>query len=320
MVPRPELCIFVKQAGHFFSWERPHFAKWFDLVNQPSDRAVLLAFGPDVFDEAVEVPCRLRIANLFPGFGFNPVHNEPLRERVRMIAEQSYDLVLHNAGPLELALKGLTKILTYPLSVDAAIVGRPMFRTSLTSLLHASAIGYPQKDWERNQDIMRRTGLHWEVFPPRQSHDPGPPTPVQRALLRARGASPVRIKRRRPPQGYVKHKEVVRKYRQYDGFVHVARDIKDRLYIDGKYTATLIEAGLTGAILFWHDTFGLGNTLETVFELPLDEQAAAERILDIRASIDVPQHSRRTVEELRECSDPAASVRARANAILALLE
>jgi hypothetical protein len=119
------------------------------------------------------------------------------------------------------------------------------------------------------------------------------------------------------PYGYVDHKEVVKKYQRYDAFVHVASDIKNpQDGIDGKYTAALIEAGLTGAILFWHDTYNLGNGLETAFNLPLDPKKAAEQILTIRNSIDVFEHSRRTHEEIMDTFNPVKSVKIRAQKIL----
>jgi hypothetical protein len=109
---------------------------------------------------------------------------------------------------------------------------------------------------------------------------------------------------------------VIKKYQQYDGFVHVARDIKHPQLIDGKYTASLIEAGVTGAILFWHDTLQLGNSLETVFSLPLNEKSAAAEIMSIRNSLDVRKHSQRTREEMLDTFNVQKSVRIRAERIL----
>jgi hypothetical protein len=109
--------------------------------------------------------------------------------------------------------------------------------------------------------------------------------------------------------------ELHKRYLRHDGFVHNAGDIADPVYVDGKYTATVIEAGLSGAIIFWHDAFGLGNDFETVFELPLAPDDAAEVILDVASHIDVTRHSRRTREEFLERSDPETSVAVRAAVI-----
>lgn len=108
------------------------------------------------------------------------------------------------------------------------------------------------------------------------------------------------------------HEAMFDKYLAHDGFVHVARDIGHPLYLDGKYTATLIEAGISGAVVFWHDTFGLGNTLETVYSVPLDPVAAAAAIREVSAEIDIKAHSRATHVELLAASDPRTSVEARA--------
>jgi hypothetical protein len=121
------------------------------------------------------------------------------------------------------------------------------------------------------------------------------------------------------PKGYVSHSRVIRKYQQYDGFVHVAAEKPSPVYIDGKYTAALLEAGLTGAILFWHDTLGLGNDLETVFNLPLEPEEAARELRHIRENLDVERHSRLTREEILEKYSPARSISYRAARIKELL-
>jgi hypothetical protein len=86
--------------------------------------------------------------------------------------------------------------------------------------------------------------------------------------------------------------------------------------LDGKYTASLIEAGLTGSILFWHDTYNLGNNLETVFNLPVDTTKAADEILRIKNNIDVHRHSQQTREEMFDTFNPEKSVGIRCNYIL----
>lgn len=126
----------------------------------------------------------------------------------------------------------------------------------------------------------------------------------------------LRPNRKTIPHGYVDHGRVMRKYLAYDGFVHVAKDIRSPLYIDGKYTASLVEAGVSGALLFWHDTLALGNEHETVFALPLDPKEAATAILDIRGSVDVARHSRATREEMSAKYHPGSSIAVRAERML----
>lgn len=91
-------------------------------------------------------------------------------------------------------------------------------------------------------------------------------------------------------------------------------------FIDGKYTASLLEAGVTGCLLFWHDTWGLGNNLETVFDLPLSTWQAADRIRDIATSVDIESHSALTREEIITQFSVANSVRVRAESMLRALD
>ncbi len=166
---------------------------------------------------------------------------------------------------------------------------------------------------------MEFTGLRWEVFPPRGSQREPKVDRMKRkvnAVSRLLGCPDVF---RLMPQGYVSHRTVAKKYQQFDGFVHVAAEYPSPIYLDGKYTASLLEAGLTGAILFWHDTFGLGNDFETIFDLALDPRDAAQTILEIRASLDVERHSRRTREEILDRCSPDHVVAQKAARIYDLL-
>lgn len=117
--------------------------------------------------------------------------------------------------------------------------------------------------------------------------------------------------------GYESHSVVIEKYHAYDGFVHVAAETPP--HVDGKYTATLLEAGLTGCILFWHDTLGLGNDFETVFNLPLDARKAADEILLIRRGIDIESHSKQTSEEIYERVNPQKVMQMRFKKIMEIL-
>ncbi len=177
----------------------------------------------------------------------------------------------------------------------------------------------PQKDWQRSASVMAKTGLPFEVFPPRSARA------IAEYDERARQADDDRRRRgeavpERLPAGYFTHEETIEVYHRHDGFVHVARDVRHPEYIDGKYTAAFIEAGVSGALLFWHDTWGLGNNLETAFALPVDTRDAAARILDIRASVDIERHSLATREEMLATYNVNASVGTRARRMLELLD
>jgi len=314
---KPPLYIHVGRATHFLRWEIIEFKKYFTLAERPSAEVALLSFGPDVLEEASKLPALKRFGVLFPGFGKNPVHNLELREAQRRIITNCFDQIFINPGPLEIAYDGLINVSLYPFSVDVGMIKCRSYRKSINSVLHVSNDG-PQKDWQRSQTAMQATGLKYEVFPPRDK------AYLDKQVIRNNFKNKLRTSLKMQtkyylPHGYVDHSIVIKKYQQYDGFVHIAGEIKNRSVLDGKYTASFIEAGLTGAILFWHDTFNLGNDLKTVFSLSKDPIEAAQEILEIRSSIDVQEHSRRTREELLATFNPQHSVKVRAEKILPLL-
>ncbi|SCX59711.1 hypothetical protein SAMN05720354_1242 [Nitrosospira sp. Nsp1] len=166
---------------------------------------------------------------------------------------------------------------------------------------------------------MKKTGLRNEVFPSREAISNQLGFKWKKRINHLVKKLTTKNFFNMPPgPGYVMHEEVIKKYHMYDAFIHVARDIKDPIYIDGKYTASLLEAGLTGAILFWHDTFQTGKNLETVFDLPLDIEEAARIILEVRESINVEKHSQKTQEEILDVCRPEHSVSIRCQHILGL--
>lgn len=310
---KPKLYIYVGEATHFLRWELPEFAKYFELVSAPDNDTLLLVFGPDVLESALQLPALRRYAVLFPGFGYNPLYNDDIRDNQKELIAK-YDLVFINPGPLEIAYKGLNNIVFYPFSIDARKIKYSKPKNKIKSIIHISS-DYPQKDSKRSEEIMKKTGLKWEVYPSRNQTNNRAKKILIKILKSAYNVTKLSTFKL-PPNGYVRHSDVIKKYRKSDAFIHVARDIKDPIYIDGKYTATLIEAGLSGCIVFWHDTLNLGNTLDTVFELPLDTNKAASQIKRIVKSINISEHSLKTHLEMLEKFNPQISVKIRADAIL----
>lgn len=310
---KPKLYIHVGEATHFLRWELPEFAKYFELVSNPDKNTLLLVFGPDVLEDALRLPALKRYAVLFPGFGYNPLYNDHIRDNQSELITQ-YDLVFINPGPLEIAYKDLRNIVFYPFSIDTKKIKYSKPRNQVKNIIHVSS-DYPQKDWKRSEEIMKKTGLKWEVYPNRNQTNSIAKKVFIKLLKSAYAVTKLNIFKL-PPKGYVRHSDVIKKYNKNDAFIHVARDIKDPIYVDGKYTATLIEAGLSGCIIFWHDTLNLGNTLETVFELPLDTNKAASLIKRTVNSINIREHSLKTHKEMLDKFNPVISVRVRAEAIL----
>lgn len=314
---KPKLYIHVVGATHFLRWELPEFSKYFDLVDRPRDDAALLSFGPDALEEASTLPALKRFAIVFPGFSFNPVHNEALRECQIPILNTRFEIVFIYPGPLQIAYKEVRNIKVCQPSVDTDLIGFSKYRRQVNNLVHVSNDS-AQKDWQRSEEIMRLTGLDYEVYPPRDRIF------YLRHFAASKLANKLRklIGRKEMPYlhySYVKHQKVIQKYDQYDGFVHVAAEVTHDRLLDGKYTASFIEAGLTGSILFWHDTFNLGNNLETVFNLSVEPKIAAREILDISKSIDVYKHSQLTRQEMLETFNVRDSVRVRAEAMLEII-
>lgn len=310
---KPRLYILVKGAEHFLQWELPFFEQYFEIVDAPSKDAVLFAFGPDVMVAGAEMPALKRVVYILPGFHYYPYFDRIHYYGMSRIIDEAYDLILANPGAIEKTFEGHPRLRICPFAVDITSIKVKRYRTQINSLLHASAPAR-QKDWTRSRDVMRHTGLPHEVFPPREKGVPQYLWTNFRLYLKARG-----LIKNAPllHRGYEAHATLIAKYHEYDGFVHIAAPTPP--YYDGKYTATLFEAGLTGAILFWHDTHGHGNDFETIFDLPLEPEAAAREIMEIRRSIDVEAHSRRTVEEIHERLNPAQSIRIRYDAIMEML-
>lgn len=310
-----DLYIHVQAATHFLSWELPYFRSYFNLVDTPNAESVLFAFGPDALVSGALLPARSRVVLLFPGFGYNPYHDVVHRYGMRKILDDYYDLAFTNPGPIYEAFKESPKVRLCPFSINTDKINTRRQRKSIDKLLHASSAKYAQKDWTRSRDIMRMTGLRYEVFPSREFN-------LAQRISRRLHLYTKRLGRSSSPptlqNGYDTHDKLIAKYLEYDGFVHVAAEVPP--FVDGKYTATLLEAGLTGSILFWHDTLGLGNDFETIFELPLDPIKAASEILEIRQSINVEIHSKRTAEEIYEHFNPQRVMKMRFETMRDILE
>lgn len=306
-----KLKIFVKNAAYYFlKWELPYFEKEFELVDEPADDVVTFAYGPDVLKESANFPALKRVAILFPGFDFNPYHNLKRREETLSIIKESYDTIFVNPGPVRDALITSDKLASQPFSVDVdKLLKFRKTRKAINSLIHVSADA-PQKDWERSQKIMELTGLPNEIYPPRIKKDKKI-TMADRIKWRynkyiLKYVSPTKAFRN--TLGYVDHLSTIKKYVEYDGFVHIAEEKPLPEHLDGKYTAALFEAGVTGSIIFWHDTFDTGNDFETIFSLSKDPETAAKQILEIRNEIDVKRHSELTSEEISDKCHPQKAV------------
>lgn len=97
---RVKLYICIKKANHFLRWELPYFKKYFDLVDKPSPDAVLFAFGPDALAEGAQLPARIRVTLLFPGFGCNLYHDLVHRYAIQRVVDEHYNIIFADPGPI----------------------------------------------------------------------------------------------------------------------------------------------------------------------------------------------------------------------------
>ena len=313
----PDLYIHVGQATHFLEWECEEFSKHFNVVQEPSATTILLAFGPDVLEDSVDLPALKRCIVLFPGFGYNPLHDLDLRKKQREMIKKHYDMVFINPGPLEIAYKGLDNVKHYPFSVNEKMFKKAKARKRSNKIIHISNDS-PQKDWQRSERIMKKMDMTYEVFPPRNQVFFEKRQKNNELKNKIRSMAGLK-KKKYMPYGYVEHAEIIKKYYSSDVFIHIAQEIEDKLYLDGKYTASLIEAGMSGCIIFWHDTYGLGNTLNTVFNVSANEDMAAKEIQEILRSIDIKEHSKATRSEMMRIHNVGDSVKIRSELIKQLL-
>src|SRR4030095_15746605 len=93
---RIKLKIVVGKAPHFLELELPYFKKYFDVVETADRETVVFAYAPDVVDYSASFPCRLRVALIFPGFGYRPYCVASDRSYMAEWIEKKYDLVFVN--------------------------------------------------------------------------------------------------------------------------------------------------------------------------------------------------------------------------------
>jgi glycosyltransferase involved in cell wall biosynthesis len=100
--------------------------------------------------------------------------------------------------------------------------------------------------------------------------------------------------------GSIPHSRMIEIIQDADGFLHPSKiGEAPSCWVDAKYTVSLIEAGMSGCIIFWHDVMKHGNSMETVFEISQNPIEIAARIQEVVGSIDLEKHSQRTAEEFR---------------------
>ena len=268
---KPKLYIRIVACEYWLSWVTPELAKLFDIVDEPSPDVAMLAYGQDSAQEALrsKVPSRVRVATFLPGITWhpNPVEDAESNKVCRYVARQ-YDVLFVNPGPLELAFADMANCKVILPSYDVDIRFRR--RMDIGYLLHAG-VPTPQKNRVRNIEIMRKTGLDWDVQP----------------------RSTNRLPRR----------ELVHRYLAADAVIQVSRKTGLREYLEGKYTACMMEAGATGAILFWHDVWGLGSDFDCIVPIPNTSKEAAAVILET-AEGDVEALSAATSAEIRKKCHP----------------
>ena len=242
-------------------------------TDKPSKDTPIFAVGSDAINDVYEqrLP-RSSLTGLFlPGIGHigNPITRRGNAEAMRGIAGHC-NTVLVQSGHMQLVLPDATVMPHY---IDLEGV-QSRVRTCISSIIHAGVMGL-KKERYRQKAVMERSGLPWSFFPPNGVHR------------------------------YIKRDEYLEHILEADAFVHCAQygDYGD---LDGKYTASLLEAAAGGAICFWHDAFDMGNDFKSIIQVPSDPDEAAEIIKSYaqRRPKSIAYLSRKAMKEIRSKCDP----------------
>ena len=268
--------LIIGQIENFhFSWMNGEFGKYFKEVVVTSNPwfparkdDVLLANA--ALGSFQRMECRLKFGIMLPGFGFHPFKNPEQFEALKPTFAR-YDAVFCDEAPVwEAARRDGTcrNFHKVPICANSRDFRKTRKRSEFRRVLQVASHGS-----EKGRDVARKAmalmPYEWEQVP-------------------AEGREYFSV-----PQS-----EMPGVFQRADGFLHPGR-VGDPpgYWTDAKYTVSLIEAGMSGCVVFWHDAMGVGNSMETVFEVSLDPAEIAERVKEVAGSIDLDAHSERTSRE-----------------------
>jgi len=269
--------IIAQREGFHFSWMNSAFRDYYREVVVISDAAypareddVLLVNA--FLGDFRHLKCCQKFGILYPGFGFHP-YKRPEQFQEMKVLFSEYDAIFCNDGPVWEAVKrdGTCRHFhLVPFCANSHDFKKTRKRDKFRRIIQVAA-RYEYKGRHVSKQAMEMMPYEWELIPEEDG------------------------------EWYVPYESLPALYQGADGFIHPNMiGSPPGCYIDGKYSASTCEAGLSGCIIFWHDAMNLGNDMETVFEISLDPKEISEKVQDVVSSIDLDRHSDKTAEEFRE--------------------
>lgn len=282
--------LIIAQIENFhFSWMNEEFKKYFKEVVVVSSNSypaneddILLA--NTCLGSFQDYPTKLKFGIVLPGFSFHPF-NHPEHVEALKPCLSKYDAVFCDEAPVGYSFQRNGTIKNFhivPICCNTRDFKKTRVRDKFKRIIQVASHGSEKGRFEAKA-AMKLLPYEWQQYPG-------------------------------DTENYFKipQNEMPNIFQNADGFLQPGRigDPPGR-FMDAKYTVSLIEAGLSGCIIFWHDVMGIGNSMKTVFEVPLNPKGMAERIKDVVSSIDLEKHSILTAEEFREKHSIENTVRAK---------
>ena len=279
---------------HFSKWELTEWKKYFKEVSfhYLSDdlKATQIKKDDIIFVYAFigfysHVDCFAKFGIFYPGFAYHPLKN-PEKQNIMKPIEHlltPYSAIFANEGPIWECYKNHSNFFLVPPSVSNDTFKKTRKRTKFKKIIQVANPVWPYKGRHISEAAMKLMPYEWELVPSTESKI-----------------------------GYVPWKELPNVYQNADGFLSPNMiGEPPGYYIDAKYTCAMVEAGLSGCIIFWHDCMNLGNSFETVFEISLDPIEIANKVQEVVGSIDLDKHSTKTAKEFYEKCNVENAIKSR---------
>lgn len=269
-----------RNSFHFNKWEKHLFKKYFREVVYHSleddPRCEVIKKDDVLFVYAmITLYNHVKSANKFgifyPGFGFNPfkIRDKALKSSYLF---DVYDAIFMNEGPVWETFKHLPNAFLVGASCDPNIFKKTRKRDTFKKIIQVAGKIGPFKGRHISTEVFKSL-------------------PYDSALVPADDN----------PVMYIPFEELPSIYQNADGCLFPNMIGPPPEYqIDAKYNQSNVEAGMSGCIIFWHDCMELGNSMETVFEIPLDPPGIIQKIQEVVGSIDLEKHSILTAQEFYE--------------------
>lgn len=269
-----------RNSFHFNKWEKHLFKKYFrevvyhSLEDDPKCEVIKkddVLFVYAMITLYNHVKCDNKFGIFYPGFGFNPFKNREKALKSGYLFDK-YDAIFMNEGPIWETFKQFPNAILVQYSCDPNIFKKTRQRDTFKKIIQVAGKIGPFKGRHISTEVFKLLPYESELVPADSD-----------------------------PVMYIPWERLPEIYQNADGFLSPNLIGPPPEYqIDAKYQVSLIEAGMSGCIIFWHDCMGLGNSMETVFEIPSDPAGISQKIQEVVGSIDLEKHSALTAQEFYE--------------------